>query len=240
MKKTNFIYALSVLVISSCGQSTDKDVDEVENFQFPRITDVLNNDTLELTSKVWLNHGNHEPYYFGKLTDSISIERYLRPMIPPPPPPGIDTSEWDLKPRKGKFDSYFLDWMDDRSYKYIDSAKLSIKIDTSQIINNDFDKAFPVLIQNTSIDTICIGLGGHISIIAEAKDENGQWKPIERGHAVGCSTGVHTIILPPNQYVLTSQLVYSGNFKTKLRIKMGNNYSEEFNGTINKSQFNYK
>jgi len=238
MTKTNFILTLLVLVITiSCNRTTNKDINEVETFKFPKITDRFKNDTLELTSEIWLNYGDHNPYYFGKLTDSISLERYLRPMMPPPPPPGADTTQWDFKPKKGKFDEYFLDWMDNREFERRDSTELFIEIDTTQIINNDGRKAFPVLIQNKSIDTIYIGYGSQIPIITEAKTKNKQWKPIEERYVYMCGNGLHSIILPPNEVVLTSELIYSGNFKTKLRIKMGNNYSEEFNGAINESQF---
>jgi len=238
MTKSNFILTLSVLVIAiSCNRTTNKDLDEAETFQFPQITDRYKNDTLELTSVIWVNYGDHNPYYFGKLTDSISIERYLRPMMPTPLPPGADTSEWDFEPKKGKFDEYFLDWMDNREFKRKDSVNLFIKVDTTQIINNDGRKAFPVLIQNITTDTIYVGYGNQVPIITEAKSKNGEWKPIEEQYTYMCGNGLHSIILPPNEFVLTSELIYSGNFKTKLRIKMGNNYSEEFNGTINESQF---
>ena len=238
MTKTNFILTLSVLIIAiSCNRTTKKDVDEVETFQFPKITDRFKNDTLELTSEIWLNYGDHNPYYLGKLTDSISIERYLRPMMPPPPPPGADTLEWNFEPKKGKFDEYFLDWMDNRDFKRRDSANLLIKIDTTQIISNDGRKAFPVLIQNATKDTIYIGYGNQIPIITEAKSKNGEWKPIEEHFTYMCGVGLHSIILPPNEVVITSELIYSGQFKTKLRIRMEDNYSEEFDGMINKSQF---
>ena len=238
MTKTSFILTLLVLVIAiSCDRATNKDIDEVETFQFPKITDRFKNDTLELTSEIWLNYGDHNPYYFGKLTDSITIERYLRPMIPPPPPPGADTSEWDFEPRKGKFDDYFLDWMDNRNYKTRDSANLIIKVDTTQIINSNGRNAFPVLIKNITTDTIYIGYGNQIPIITEAKSKNGEWKPIEEQYIYMCGVGLHSIILPPNELVITSELIYTGNFKTKLRLKMGNNYSDEFNGEINETQF---
>ena len=50
-------------------------------------------------------------------------------------------------------------------------------------------------------------------------------------------TGVESIILPPKQIVVTSELVYTGDFKTKLRMKLGSNYSREFTGSINLTQF---
>lgn len=238
MTKIKFILTLSIIIIAiSCNRKTNKDIDEVDIFQFPKITDRFKNDTLELTSEIWLNYGDHNPYYFGKLIDSISIERYLRPMMPPPPPPGTDISEWDFEPKKRKFNEYFLDWMDNRKFKRRDSADLFIKVDTTQIINNDGRKAFPVLIQNITTDTIYIGYGDQIPIITEAKSKNGEWKPIEEQFVYGCGNGLHSIILPPNELVITSELIYSGNFKTILRLKMGNNYSEEFIGTINESQF---
>jgi hypothetical protein len=127
--------------------------------------------------------------------------------------------------------------MDNRDFKRRDSANLLIKIDTTQIISNDGRKAFPVLIQNATKDTIYIGYGNQIPIITEAKSKNGEWKPIKEHFTYMCGVGLHSIILPPNEVVITSELIYSGQFKTKLRIRMEDNYSEEFDGMINKSQF---
>jgi hypothetical protein len=148
-------------------------------------------------------------------------------MVPPPPPLVTDTSEWDFQPRKDKFDDYYIDWMDGRYFKRSDSANLLIKFDTNQIINNNGRKAFPVIIQNKSVDTIYIEHRNQIPIITEAKTKDGEWKPIEELYIYMCGVGLHSIISPLNEVVITSELIYSGNFKTKLKIKMGNNYSEK-------------
>ncbi len=110
-------------------------------------------------------------------------------------------------------------------------------MDSTQALNNEGRKAFPVLIQNQSKDTIVIGHGYEIPIITEAKTKDGTWKPIEKNRIYGCGNGLHAIILAPNEIVISSELVYAGNFKTSLRLKIGTDYSKEFSGTINESQF---
>lgn len=192
-----------------------------------------------MTSKYWKDRKTqHNPHYFGKISDTILIERNLWYLPPPPPPPSAKNTNWTYKePEKNKFEKYFIYSYRKSNIKSIDSVNLSIKIDTNQIINNYNKKAFPVLIENKSIDTTYIGYGGQIPIITEAKTKDGIWKPIENKYSYKCAMGIPSIILPPKELVITSQFVYFGSFKTKLRIKLGNNYSTEFYGRINESQF---
>lgn len=239
MTKINILSLCFILgLLISCDRTEPRMALEKELDKFPKLIDVFNNQNLELPDYTWLNFGNHEPYYIGKLTDTIKLGRFIRPMELLLPPPGTDTTGWHIKPmKKGRFDHYFIDWMDPRQFKNRDSISLLIKIDSTRIINNDGRQAFPVLIQNKSADTVTIGYGDHIPLIAEAKTTEGVWKPIEKRFVYGCGVGLHFIILPPDEIVITSQLIYSGTFKTKLRIKMGRHYSEEFPGAINPSQF---
>lgn len=238
MLKTNFIISIFILILTaSCSKNSDKKV----VFKFPKIIDQFGNKNLKLTFKNELNNGDHNPYYLGKSHDTLLIERYLNTTTLPLPPPGLTgTIKSNYNQKKGRFDDYFIGWRDVRDFKNTDSINLFIKIDTTQLINSNGRKAFPVLIRNTTTDTIYIGYGNQIPIITEAKSKNGKWTPIEKRHTYFCGTGLLSIILPPNEIVITSELLYSGNFKTKLRIKMGNNYSDEFYGEINESQFKSK
>ena len=80
-------------------------------------------------------------------------------------------------------------------------------------------------------------------IIQEAKDENGEWRPIEYLPSSWCGNSYHQVFLEPNKYWSFTAPRYGGSFKTKLRFKLeGDNpiYSNEFEGSINKEQFSIK
>jgi len=83
---------------------------------------------------------------------------------------------------------------------------------------------------------------GSLIMIQEAIDENGKWKPIEYWVYSGCGNSYfNPLILKPGKYVMIPIKQYNGNFKTKFRLKMKKDksifYSEEFEGNIEKSQF---
>ena len=233
--KNTITYLLTASVLLACSSHGDLDRDEPEeDFDFPVFIDneKLSADAVDIT---WLNDGNHNPLYFGVIADTILVKRAYGRLIPPPPPPGSKESIPEIK--KGKYDDYFLDWMDFRNYTNYDSVELNILIDTTQFITNRNRKAYPVIIENLHSDTIYVGYGSYIPIITEALNKKGEWKPIEERFIFMCGNGVESIILPSNQIVVTSELVYTGKFKTKFRIKLGSNYSKEFTGSINLTQF---
>ena len=86
---------------------------------------------------------------------------------------------------------------------------------------------------------------GSLIMIQEALDENGNWQPIEYWVYSGCGNSYFDPLqLEPGKCVLVPIKKYSGNFTTKIRLKFkyGNSvmYSESFNGSIDKAQFNKK
>jgi len=177
--------------------------------------------------------------YFGKMTDTVTIQHDIYPMSSVNFTLDLE-NESMRELEKGEFDNYYFSWSRLRQYKSCDSVKLDIRIDTSQIITNKGRAAYPVIIKNLHSDTNYVGYGQHIPIITEALNENGEWMPIEYQFTYQCGNGVNYMILPPKHVVITSELIYSGPFRTKLRIKFGINYSREFSGSINKSQFEYQ
>lgn len=220
----------------ACSPLGDLDNNEsVQEYGFPVFIDneEITDDSVNVQ---WFNDGNHNALYFGELTDTIHVKPAFGWMEPPPAPPGGNDT---MEIIKGRYSNYFLDWRDSRGYQsaYRDSVQLNITIDTSQYISNASRKAYPVLIENLHSDTVFIGYSIYIPIITEALNKNGEWQPIEERVMYLCGVGLKSIILPPKQYVVTSELVYTGDFKTKLRLKLGTNYSREFVGSINLSQF---
>ena len=144
---------------------------------------------------------------------------------------------------------------------------LQILVDTNQIMaidlgyyeippppplngeNNSFTKntylvqALNVYVVNSSEQITHVDhQDARLIMIQEAKDEFGNWRPIEfwRHHRSGTPYG--TIELHPDQFVISKILRYNGEFETNIRLKLKNGkhtvYSEPFRGTINTNQFN--
>jgi len=108
--------------------------------------------------------------------------------------------------------------------------------------NKKIVSGYPVYIRNLTNEITSIPVTGVATeIIQEAKDENGNWRPIEFWLGGFCGLGTWSYILKPGYFIITSVYQYHGEFKTEMRIKFRtmNNiyYSNTFHGQINKSQF---
>ena len=166
-----------------------------------------------------------KPLYIGVLNDTIVINTKLQ---------------------------YDYDWTayeeyrnPNRKFRNTEKARVDIIVNSKQDLNRTGKeskyKFIPVLIKNLEIDTIIVGETNYIPIILEAKDENNEWKPIDDYISYFCGTGIYSILLYPNHVVLTKfELPKEGDYYTKLRVKLGQNYSDEFSGIINKDWFKNK
>jgi len=223
-----------ILLYNNC-KNNNNEILEIETFKFPILINKLPA-KYETVSYKWKNEEIHHPFYFGKLKDTISIEHFLSPFEISESE--IETIDLKLEPRNITIDNYYIDWMSKRNFIEIDSADIQIRIDTMQVItNNNFRKSYPIILRNKSSDTIRIGYGNRIPIITEALTKKGEWKEIQNFYGYFCGVGVPNMILPPNEIIITSEVIYFGNFKPKLRVKIGMNVSNEFNGKINQTQF---
>lgn len=106
--------------------------------------------------------------------------------------------------------------------------------------NSNYFKAY--LINATKDTIIATRQDGSLIIIQEALNEKGEWKPIEYWVHSGCGNSYFDPLrLDPGNFVLVPIKKYTGNYQTKIRLKWKNgveiNYSESFDGSINKSQF---
>jgi len=100
---------------------------------------------------------------------------------------------------------------------------------------------FKLLLANPTDKNITIAHeDSRFNIIAQAKDSNGTWRDIEHLPHSTCGNSFGTYQLPAHKTWVFSAPIYNGNIKVKLRYKMGNILSNEFNGTINKEQFSVK
>lgn len=100
-----------------------------------------------------------------------------------------------------------------------------------------------LLINATSKQVAFPASDSRLPIIQEARDEHGEWRPIEYLPSSWCGNSYHRIFLGSNEYWVFAAPRYTGRFKTKLRFKLeGKNplYSDEFEGRINKEQFSIK
>ena len=118
-----------------------------------------------------------------------------------------------------------------------------LPFDTIRSLIKKFVSAYPVLYYNNSNRKIPLGTSDlEMNIIQEAKDIDGKWKPIEFRNPIGSCIPPLNLLLQPKHYSVSGIINYNGNFKTKIRVKYfdGKNtfYSNEINGTINRSQFN--
>lgn len=123
------------------------------------------------------------------------------------------------------------------------------KYRSNGFIVNDFKnkgtKYQRAIFANYSEDTISITsyFVRGLFLIQEALDTNQNWQPIEAYNVgMSCPVGeVDEFKIMPNEYLNIYVARYCGEFKTKLRLKLVTNnsiiYSQEFDGSINLSQF---
>ncbi|AUC74405.1 hypothetical protein CW732_01405 [Olleya sp. Bg11-27] len=152
--------------------------------------------------------------------------------LSPPPPPSFcfpESQEYD----QGYRDSIFLEVMEKN------------KIKNKQRLKKHYN-TLPVFIYNQSDSNRLLVpsiINGELYLIVEALDENNQWKPIEFNNVPGriCINDFEYYQLKPKHFMVSSILKYSGDYKTKMRVKLLNDqklyYSNQFNGSINYSQF---
>lgn len=102
-----------------------------------------------------------------------------------------------------------------------------------------FYDGFPVTIYNLDDknDKI-IGFGNHVPLELEALSNKNIWKKVYGVKKYGCGVGITYVILKPNQIVTVFEPRLKGNFKTKFRYKLGNIFSNEFEGNINDKYLN--
>tara|TARA_Y100001972_G_C7627595_1_gene314886 strand:+ start:57 stop:959 length:903 start_codon:yes stop_codon:yes gene_type:complete len=194
-------------------------------------------------------------------TTSITIDLVFDDEIPPneqPPPPPTVTEA--IKPYS--FGSGLLIRVDTSQIisipDYTDNAIVNLHGGESvrEIYESELDfldkyyspstnmvEGYPVLIENISdsiwnIDT----QEGWVFMIQEAKNDQGEWKPIEYiDYRAVCGNSFWSEKLLPSHYLISKIYRYDGEFRTKLRVRFVTEnqifISNEFVGMINPSQF---
>ena len=122
----------------------------------------------------------------------------------------------------------------------LDSAYFKKRINEVHSSTNNRD--FIAGISNYSTDSIFIPIqdGSLISII-EAKDEEGEWKPIQFWPISGCGNSYYSECILPNQTIFFTVKKNFGRMPTVMRLRLHGTdtifVSEEYRGTITKDMF---
>jgi hypothetical protein len=108
-------------------------------------------------------------------------------------------------------------------------------------------KGLKVLLVNTTNGQVGFAASdSRLSIVQEALDKSGKWKPIEYLPSSWCGNSYHTVFLGPNEYWEFAAPRYTGKIKTKLRFRLDwqspgtekvTIYSNVFQGSVNPHQF---
>lgn len=205
-----------MLILSSCNPTA------VPPRPFPPVdTNLveLHNFAKHGEDSCWLSNANYYPYYIGPENDTVVPDRCRAHYD--------DSTKWGLNKRYEKYNTTREQSPSRRA------PPVSIRIDTMHKMRN----GFPVIVKNEGKDTIQIGYSQYIPLLLEAKDSAGTWRPIEKHFNVVCGTGMRNWILPPGEIALTFAPVTRGSFKTELRLRFEDHYSEPFRGSINYRQF---
>lgn len=196
-----------------------------------------------------VNIENYEINYIGVKKDTIYINPNFRITPPPPSPPlpelskGLrDTLELiskNYQRKKNNIDKHIFNIKDIENIRTIYYDTISIFVDTTQIISKNNYKAYPVIIENIKSDTLIIGnsYSDRISGELEAIFPDGKWRAITDNYWHGLPVD-YQIILLKNEIIITSLFVYDGEYKTRLRFRVGKNYSNEFISNISYKQIN--
>lgn len=259
MKGIVIVCALALLF--GCIAEEHEPVREEEEFQFPVFVDI--NDLPYPASLVYVDDVGvaiYQPFHFGVLTDTFKydadvIVKLFAPPEPPPPPDMVGSyksSERSLDPvQQERYDEalanllpHMQEYGMDKGYHVPNEGDIELYVDVTQKLKVlDFTSkeivklSYPVVLCNTSNDTIIAGYGTSLQVVMEAKDPQGDWVPIEKHRRYGCGNGLMIYTIFPGEQLLTAAPIFSGSFETQLRLKMGDNYSEPFNGSIDPGQF---
>ena len=220
------------LILTSCNNIPDrvsKVVEKKRQFNEVNFVDIFQNNLIKDNSQQ-ITISQFPPVYIGKLKNRIKLNYIIEKI-------GNRTEEWD-------------------KYSLPSVGSITISIDTTRNIPSTTDvfplyklggnvenkniSAYPVFIQNISIDTVQIGFGDIIPMVIEAKDKKGIWRPIQKRFRYDCATGLTSFFLAPNQISISTMKQFKGTFKTELRIAYlakKKIYSNTITGNIDPKQF---
>jgi hypothetical protein len=119
-------------------------------------------------------------------------------------------------------------------------SRIEIKINL--VLQKTSDSLYSVYVVNKTSESISIATQDwSLFLIQEAKNKNGEWKPVEYWQYSTCGNSYLSENIEPNEILKTESVIYFGDFKTEIRFKLLNNdqiyYSNSIHGFVNISQF---
>ena len=198
-------------------------------------------DSLDLSKKrvfkaddmVVLNNWNNNKYsdsiqlFVKNISNFHTQELTYEELLPtPPPPPKENDSSYNMDSIFNVYKNRYTSFLKKRNKIHYQTSPL-------YIYNNT----------NNNVQLLNSIINGGLYFIQEAKDQSGNWQPIE--YLISrkiCRTVTENLSLKPKHFFVSTVKKYKGEFKTKLRVKFwtGLNiyYSNEYDGEINLSQLN--
>jgi len=123
--------------------------------------------------------------------------------------------------------------------------KLQVKTENnlSVFLEKSNDSIFSIYLFNKTTDSIKISSQDeHLYLIQEAKNQDGEWKPIEYWKYSSCGSSYMDEKLKTNGILKTESKVYDGGFETQIRFKLlndnANYYSNPITGYVDLAHFN--
>ena len=220
------VYLFITVVLSGCAESSSDHDFDTRKFSLPTIVQVLDTSVMELTSVDYMEMAH--PVFSGKFRfgDTVDLDSST-----------TSRHEGDFveEPRM----TFGGDTMGTDGLQVITDYR---KIIHPAVEYLRAESHYPVYVVNESSRAkFLYGKDRHVFAIQEALDASGWWRPIEGRAFDFCGNGRWALCVRPNEYVLFSMRRYTGNFKTKLRIRLVNGsatyVSEPFEGEINFKQF---
>lgn len=238
----NFIICFSLMVFFfSCKNKNEpvvdvsnQEVNDLQENQFPVIVDTMQSVVSKQDNYKDVPDARYEPFYFGKLADSIIIGKSHRNFPLPPDIGGCEFEEFS-NPYSDYFISFAKSLSDIHNLMEGDSSNsVEILVDNKSLVK----ECYPVFFTNTSEHIIILGddLAG-VDMVMQGLNEDGVWQNIQERFDVMCGNGISAMILPPSESVVLLAPIYKGPFITQLRLKWNDFYSKPFMGTVNKNQF---
>jgi len=122
-----------------------------------------------------------------------------------------------------------------------------IALPVEETVSAEKYKGMKLLLVNTTNEQVAFSASDSLLyIVQEALDQNGEWKTIELMRRSSCGNSNHNVFLGANEYWEFAAARYTGEFKTRLRLRLVKQkskteqppiYSNEFEGSINQKQF---
>lgn len=133
---------------------------------------------------------------------------------------------------------------------FVSTSELKAKIyglsktknEINLILEKPNDSLYSIYVFNKTTNSLEISIQDwHLLLIQEAKNQYGEWNPIEYWKYSWCGNSYLGYKLEPNGILKTESEAYKGDFETQIRFKLLNNdkvyYSNSLIGFVNLSQF---